>query len=98
MKKFVVILLGLVATVAAGAVFVLPLTMEPIEGASFPPLWPRPSVWPLVRASAASPALPRTKRRPPPSATGRPEFTHSRLLLITPSHQGVPRIVSRGTP
>lgn len=28
MKKFVVILLGVVATVAAGAVFVLPLTME----------------------------------------------------------------------
>lgn len=28
MKKFVVILLGLVAAVAAGAVFVLPLTLE----------------------------------------------------------------------
>lgn len=36
MKKFVVILLGLVAAVAAGAVFLLPLTMEPIEGAILP--------------------------------------------------------------
>ena len=71
MKKFVVILLGLVAAVAAGAVFVLPLTLEEAI---------LPTIVAAVVGLAAGAAIGRlTGPRPgacggsPPSAAGRPD-------------------------